>query len=135
MSNELKTLTIDGIECYEKDGVAYLRLETVARGAWVYKIGSETLGLHIPAGMRGTFTRIYFDNDKIYRFGIGNLSAALDGLPALVFPSCRFVVVPKPLCVHIVVSFLAIGFHFFERRRYEALRFFLRLWLLLCWIV
>ena len=32
MSNELKTLTIDGIECYEKDGVAYLRLETVARG-------------------------------------------------------------------------------------------------------
>ena len=32
MSNELKTLTIDGIECYERDGVAYLRLETVARG-------------------------------------------------------------------------------------------------------
>lgn len=32
MSNELKTLTIDGIECYEKDGVAYLMLETVARG-------------------------------------------------------------------------------------------------------
>ena len=32
MINELKTLTIDGIECYEKDGVAYLRLETVARG-------------------------------------------------------------------------------------------------------
>ena len=32
MSNELKTLTIDGIECYEKDGVAYLLLETVAWG-------------------------------------------------------------------------------------------------------
>ena len=29
---ELKTLNIDGIECYEKDGVVYLKLEAVARG-------------------------------------------------------------------------------------------------------
>ena len=53
-------------------------VETGNANGHVYKIGSETLGLHIPAGMRGTFTRIYFDNDKIYRFGIGNLSAAID---------------------------------------------------------
>lgn len=30
--NDLKILNIDGIECYEKDGTAYLKLETVARG-------------------------------------------------------------------------------------------------------
>lgn len=30
--NELKIINIDGIECYEKDGTAYLKLETVARG-------------------------------------------------------------------------------------------------------
>ena len=30
--NELTILNIDGIECYEKDGTAYLKLETVARG-------------------------------------------------------------------------------------------------------
>ncbi|OUQ14477.1 hypothetical protein B5E84_16145 [Lachnoclostridium sp. An14] len=30
--NELKIINIDGVECYEKDGTAYLKLETVARG-------------------------------------------------------------------------------------------------------
>lgn len=30
--SELQILTIDGIDCYEKDGTAYLKLETVARG-------------------------------------------------------------------------------------------------------
>ena len=30
--NELQISNIDGIECYEKDGTAYLKLETVARG-------------------------------------------------------------------------------------------------------
>ena len=30
--NELTILNIDGIECYEKDGTAYLKLEAVARG-------------------------------------------------------------------------------------------------------
>ena len=30
--NELQIINIDGIECYEKDGTAYLKLETVARG-------------------------------------------------------------------------------------------------------
>lgn len=32
MLNELQILNIDGVECYEKDGAAYLKLETVARG-------------------------------------------------------------------------------------------------------
>lgn len=30
--NELQILNVNGIECYEKDGTAYLKLETVARG-------------------------------------------------------------------------------------------------------
>lgn len=30
--NELHIINIDGIECYEKSGIAYLKLETVARG-------------------------------------------------------------------------------------------------------
>ena len=30
--NELQILNIDGVECYEKDGIVYLKLETVARG-------------------------------------------------------------------------------------------------------
>lgn len=30
--NELQILNVDGIECYEKDGTAYLKLEAVARG-------------------------------------------------------------------------------------------------------
>ena len=49
---------------------------TSARGN-VYKIGAETLGLGIPAGEIDTFTEIQFDNKSIYRFGAGNLSAAI----------------------------------------------------------
>jgi len=42
-----------------------------------YFIGTETLGLGIPAGRYGTFTRIYFDGASKYRFGIGNVSGTL----------------------------------------------------------
>ena len=42
-----------------------------------YYIGSETLGLGVPAGRYGTFTRINFDGQSVYRFGIGNLSTAI----------------------------------------------------------
>ena len=30
--NEMQIINISGVDCYEKDGVAYLRLETCARG-------------------------------------------------------------------------------------------------------
>lgn len=43
----------------------------------VYRAGANTLGLPLPAGVLGTFTKIDFAGDKIYRFGIGNLSAEL----------------------------------------------------------
>lgn len=42
-----------------------------------YFIGSRTLGLGAPAGRYCTFTVINFDGQSVYRFGIGNLSAAL----------------------------------------------------------
>ena len=43
-----------------------------------YKIGQNTLGLDVPAGEVTAFTKIDFmSGDKIYRFGIGNLDAAL----------------------------------------------------------
>lgn len=43
----------------------------------LYAIGTETLGLGIPAGRDGTFTEIVFDNKHVYRFGEGNLSTAI----------------------------------------------------------
>lgn len=44
--NELKVMTIEGIECYEKNGTAYLKLETVARGlgfTTIAKSGNEVI--------------------------------------------------------------------------------------------
>lgn len=44
----------------------------------IRKVGANTLGLPLPAGVLGTFTRIEFEKgDRVYRFGVGNLSAAL----------------------------------------------------------
>lgn len=39
-----------------------------------YFIGTETLGLGIPAGRYGTFTKIAFDGVSKYRFGFGNVT-------------------------------------------------------------
>lgn len=53
-------------------------VQEIADGAGnVYKVGHRTLGLGIPAGELGTYTRIKFDGEHMYRFGVGNLSAAL----------------------------------------------------------
>ena len=43
----------------------------------VWAVGYSTLGLPIPEGRDGTFTRIDFNGENVYRFGVGNLSAAL----------------------------------------------------------
>ena len=40
-----------------------------------YKVGSNILGLAIPAGQRGTYTRL--DEGDICRFGIGNFTTAI----------------------------------------------------------
>ena len=39
-----------------------------------YFIGQRTLGLGVPAGRYGNFTRINFDNESVYRFGAGNVT-------------------------------------------------------------
>lgn len=39
-----------------------------------YFIGRKTLGLGVPAGRYGNFTRIYFDGASVYRFGAGNVT-------------------------------------------------------------
>lgn len=41
MENTLTTLSIGGIDCYEKDGVAYLKLEAVARGLGFTEIAAS----------------------------------------------------------------------------------------------
>lgn len=43
----------------------------------IWAVGYSTLGLPIPEGRDGTFTRIDFNGENVYRFGVGNLSAAL----------------------------------------------------------
>lgn len=42
-----------------------------------YYIGTETLGLGVPAGEYGTFTKISFDNESVYRFGEGNIDGTI----------------------------------------------------------
>ena len=42
-----------------------------------YFIGSETLGLGVPAGRYGTFTNIVFDGQHVYRFGAGNIDGTV----------------------------------------------------------
>lgn len=39
--NELKVMNINGVDCYEKDGVAYLKLETIARGLGFTRIADS----------------------------------------------------------------------------------------------
>jgi hypothetical protein len=43
-----------------------------------YAVGANTLGLPAPAGRHTAFTQIQFDGKSKYRFGIGNLSAAIE---------------------------------------------------------
>jgi len=43
----------------------------------LYAVGGRTLGLPSISGRLCTFTRIDFDGQSVYRFGVGNLSAAL----------------------------------------------------------
>lgn len=40
--------------------------------AGLYHIGHATLGLGVPAGRYGTFTKIVFNGENVYRFGVGN---------------------------------------------------------------
>lgn len=42
-----------------------------------WKVGANTLSIKVPAGYLTTWTKVEFNNNNVYRFGVGNLSAAL----------------------------------------------------------
>ena len=42
-----------------------------------WKVGANTLSIKVPAGYLTTWTKIEFNDNNVYRFGIGNLSATL----------------------------------------------------------
>lgn len=46
----------------------------LGNGRNLWAVGTETLGLGIPADRYGSFRRIHFDNVSVYRFGEGNTS-------------------------------------------------------------
>lgn len=53
-------------------------MEAISGSGNTYKIGQDTLSIDTPAGKLTAWTKIdFFSGDKIYRFGIGNLDAAL----------------------------------------------------------
>lgn len=43
----------------------------------VYALGRQTLGLSIPKGKEGTFTKVVFNGENVYRFGIGNIDGTI----------------------------------------------------------
>ena len=49
----------------------------IGNGRNLWAVGTETLGLGIPAGRYGSFRRVHFDNVSVYRFGVGNLASTL----------------------------------------------------------
>ena len=49
------------------------------KGGKLYAVGAETLGLGVPAGRYGNFTRIDFDGQSVYRFGEGNVTLNTEG--------------------------------------------------------
>lgn len=65
---------VDAIYACNTGDVAYAT--NSASGA-NYKMGINTLGLSIPAGDWGTFTRIDFEGQGIYRIGAGNVSGTV----------------------------------------------------------
>ena len=77
--NELQILNIDGVECYEKDGTAYLKLETVARGlgfTTVATSGNEVVrwsrveGYLLDLGFRGFDKNGFIPENIFYRLAM-----------------------------------------------------------------
>lgn len=73
-----------------------------------YFVGTRTLGLGAPAGRYCTFTRIDFDGQSVYRFGIGNLSTTLG--------SNEYFTIANGLLVPAAAAPTAAGSIYFELR-------------------
>lgn len=50
--------------------------QLIGNGSNNYFVGTETLGLGVPANRYGNFCQIKFDNRSIYRFGEGNVTGS-----------------------------------------------------------
>lgn len=70
--NELQILNINGIECYEEGGTAYLKLETVARGLGFTKTDRKN-GVD--------YTRVHKQNLQKWLFDFGLIKSEKDELP------------------------------------------------------
>ena len=100
--NDLKILNIDGIECYEEDGTAYLKLETVARGlgfTTVATSGNEVVrwsrveGYLLDLGFRGFDRDGFIPENIFYRLAMKAKNEVADKFQAKVadeiIPSIR----------------------------------------------
>lgn len=85
-----------------------VQLLTGKREGQAWAVGTETLGLGVPAGRYGNFTRIDFDNQSVYRFGVGNLSEAAG--------SNTFFTIANGLLVPAAAAPTAAGSVYFELR-------------------
>lgn len=74
----------------------------------VYAVGARTLGLPSVIGRPCTFTRIDFDGQSVYRFGVGNLSAELG--------DNTFFTIANGLLVPAAAAPTAVGSIYFELR-------------------
>lgn len=79
--NENAWIMVDATDSDDADSVIYAcntyDVQYVEANGNIYAVGGRTLGLPSISGRPCTFTRIDFDGQSVYRFGIGNLSAAL----------------------------------------------------------
>lgn len=80
--NENAWIMVDAVAADNEDEVIYAcntyDVQYVAApDGNLYAVGANTLGLPSISGRPCTFTRIDFDGQSVYRFGVGNLSAAL----------------------------------------------------------
>lgn len=80
--------------------------QLIGNGDNNYFIGSETLGLGVPADRYGNFNRIVFDNVSQYRFGIGNVNGTLG--------SAGFLTIANGLLVPAATAPTAAGAIYFE---------------------
>ena len=79
--NENAWIMVDATDSDNADSVIYAcntyDVQYIEANGNLYAVGGRTLGLPSISGRPCTFTRIDFDGQSVYRFGIGNLSAAL----------------------------------------------------------
>ena len=80
--NENAWIMVDAVAADNEDEVIYAcntyDVQYVAApDGNLYAVGAHTLGLPSISGRPCTFTRIDFDGQSVYRFGVGNLASAL----------------------------------------------------------